>query len=95
MNFRIFVSISILLLSIVFLCEIISWHVTGIMFKFQFQWSNYQNLNEKFHEKPQKIEWCSKLRYLNSTDGFVTGLVSFPGSGNTWMRYLLQQATGF
>lgn len=24
----------------------------------------------------------------------VTGLVSCPGSGNTWLRYLLQQATG-
>lgn len=24
----------------------------------------------------------------------LTALVSFPGSGNTWLRYLLQQATG-
>lgn len=24
----------------------------------------------------------------------LTALASFPGSGNTWLRYLLQQATG-
>jgi hypothetical protein len=24
----------------------------------------------------------------------IAALVSFPGSGNTWLRYLLQQATG-
>jgi len=24
----------------------------------------------------------------------VTGLVSFPGSGNTWVRHLIQQMTG-
>lgn len=24
----------------------------------------------------------------------LTALVSFPGSGNTWLRYLIQQATG-
>ena len=26
--------------------------------------------------------------------GPLTALASFPGSGNTWIRYLLQQATG-
>lgn len=26
--------------------------------------------------------------------GKTIALASFPGSGNTWLRYLLQQATG-
>lgn len=39
------------------------------------------------------IEWCKPLGFL-STPGPVTALASFPGSGNTWLRYLIQQATG-
>jgi hypothetical protein len=31
---------------------------------------------------------------FNENEGKVIGLTSFPGSGNTWLRYLLQQATG-
>ena len=42
-------------------------------------------------EVPQRI--CSSLSYI-SPAGPVTGLASFPGSGNTWMRHLLQQSTG-
>ena len=34
-----------------------------------------------------------RLRFLNRTKP-ITALVSFPGSGNTWMRYLIEQATG-
>ncbi|XP_077291690.1 WSCD family member AGAP003962 [Arctopsyche grandis] len=37
--------------------------------------------------------WCRPLRYLTDPKPPVA-LVSFPGSGNTWLRYLLQQATG-
>lgn len=29
-----------------------------------------------------------------SSDKTIPALASFPGSGNTWLRYLLQQATG-
>ena len=36
---------------------------------------------------------CSRLRYI-SPPGPRTALASFPGSGNTWVRHLLQQATG-
>ena len=37
---------------------------------------------------------CHKqLKFLNRTKP-ITALVSFPGSGNTWMRYLIEQATG-
>lgn len=30
----------------------------------------------------------------NAAHNTLTALVSFPGSGNTWLRYLLQQSTG-
>jgi len=37
-----------------------------------------------------------KLRQvkLSKTPLPVTGLISFPGSGNTWVRHLIQQMTG-
>ena len=31
---------------------------------------------------------------MNGTNWAAVALVSFPGSGNTWVRGLLQQATG-
>ena len=37
---------------------------------------------------------CLKLRYIEDKSSPVTALASFPGSGNTWMLYLLQLATG-
>ncbi|KAI4455122.1 hypothetical protein MML48_9g00016571 [Holotrichia oblita] len=40
-----------------------------------------------------KIQWCTELRLLEPPQEPVA-LASFPGSGNTWLRYLLQQATG-
>lgn len=40
-----------------------------------------------------KLHWCSGLKYLEPPR-YPTALVSFPGSGNTWLRYLLQQVTG-
>lgn len=40
-----------------------------------------------------RIHWCSELKYLQPPKN-VIALASFPGSGNTWLRYLLQQATG-
>ena len=42
------------------------------------------------------IHWCRPLGYraaIPQRDS-VVALASFPGSGNTWLRYLLQQATG-
>ncbi|KAL0266270.1 UNVERIFIED_CONTAM: hypothetical protein PYX00_008862 [Menopon gallinae] len=41
-----------------------------------------------------KMQWCQPLRFLNGLNRPTIALVSFPGSGNTWLRYLLQQATG-
>ena len=34
------------------------------------------------------------LRFLNPPGQHLTALASFPGSGNTWVRYILQEATG-
>jgi len=39
------------------------------------------------------IDWCIPLK-LRTVPGKAVALASFPGSGNTWLRYLLQQATG-
>ena len=40
------------------------------------------------------IEWCRLPLRLQPRPGPVVALASFPGSGNTWLRYLIQQATG-
>ncbi|XP_063219231.1 WSCD family member AAEL009094 [Bacillus rossius redtenbacheri] len=40
-----------------------------------------------------RLQWCRPLRFKRQP-GPVVALASFPGSGNTWVRYLLQQATG-
>ena len=34
------------------------------------------------------------MNELKYNSNMLTALASFPGSGNTWLRYLLQQATG-
>ncbi|KOB68402.1 Uncharacterized protein OBRU01_18345 [Operophtera brumata] len=39
------------------------------------------------------VNWCKELQWRSPTSN-VTALVSYPGSGNTWLRYLLQQVTG-
>lgn len=33
-------------------------------------------------------------RFMNGTNRDIVGLVSFPGSGNTWVRGLIQTVTG-
>lgn len=38
-------------------------------------------------------KWC-RPQHFRSPPGKVTGLISFPGSGNTWLRYLIQQLSG-
>ncbi len=40
------------------------------------------------------IEWCHTPLTLWPEPRPKVALASFPGSGNTWLRYLLQQATG-
>ena len=43
-----------------------------------------------------QIPWCfGKSLKILDPPGTITGLLSFPGSGNTWLRHLIQRATGF
>ena len=51
------------------------------------------NLTLEASKETSKQKTCSTLSYI-SPPGPRTALVSFPGSGNTWVRHLLQQATG-
>ena len=47
-------------------------------------------------KKRPVINWCRGLgfRVASSAQRPPVALASYPGSGNTWLRYLLQQATG-
>ncbi|XP_075983949.1 WSCD family member AAEL009094 [Anticarsia gemmatalis] len=54
--------------------------------------SGYMNHFAFRHDPP--INWCNELRWRNPPSPDVVALVSYPGSGNTWLRYLLQQVTG-
>ena len=47
-----------------------------------------------FVESGRKIEWCHENGLWANSNRSKVALASFPGSGNTWMRYLLQQSTG-
>ena len=44
------------------------------------------------HRGPLEREKCS---FMNGTNRHPIGLASFPGSGNTWVRGLLQKVTGY
>lgn len=44
--------------------------------------------------KIPSINWCKDLHWRSPPAPYAIALVSYPGSGNTWLRYLLQQATG-
>ena len=46
-----------------------------------------------FAKSASSSKHCAERTFLNHKSP-VTALVSFPGSGNTWLRYLLEQATG-
>ncbi|KPJ12441.1 WSCD family member AGAP003962 [Papilio machaon] len=40
------------------------------------------------------VNWCKELHWRSPPLPYAVALVSYPGSGNTWLRYLLQQVTG-
>lgn len=52
-------------------------------------WPNNKYLRS---QNNQKLLQNGKLKEFRGND--LIALASFPGSGNTWLRYLLQQATG-
>ncbi|EEB20243.1 conserved hypothetical protein [Pediculus humanus corporis] len=54
---------------------------------------DFNPLLRKTARRP-KMKWCQPLKFLNDVNRPIIALVSFPGSGNTWVRYLIQQATG-
>ncbi|XP_060806731.1 WSCD family member AAEL009094 [Amyelois transitella] len=54
--------------------------------------NNYMN-HFGYRQTPQ-VQWCKELKWRSPPAPKVTALASFPGSGNTWLRYLLQQSTG-
>ena len=45
-------------------------------------------------DKNNIIQWCKGYLHFLDPPGPLTALASYPGSGNTWLRYLIQQATG-
>ena len=44
--------------------------------------------------KLQETQWCNRVPGFITPPGLKVALASYPGSGNTWVRYLLQQLTG-
>ena len=56
----------------------------------------YLMVNDKTPLNMADTGSCTSLQYrdVNSQRDGIIALASYPGSGNTWVRYLLQQATG-
>ncbi|XP_041471283.1 WSC domain-containing protein 1-like [Lytechinus variegatus] len=46
-------------------------------------------------EKDVSYDVCQKATLVTPHSYPLTALASFPGSGNTWVRYLLERASGF
>ena len=67
--------------------------LSGRMFGGQFDRRLMVKRSQERRKPGTPISWCKPLG-LKAAPGPVTALASFPGSGNTWLRYLLQQATG-
>uniref|UniRef100_A0A336MU61 CSON006209 protein n=1 Tax=Culicoides sonorensis TaxID=179676 RepID=A0A336MU61_CULSO len=55
---------------------------------------NFFNNNNKHKDNTNNLASERNIKNNNNYDHNLVALVSFPGSGNTWLRYLLQQATG-
>ena len=53
----------------------------------------YTEIKKMLHKAHNEGCSGSPLQLLDPP-GPITGLWSYPGSGNTWMRYLIEQTTG-
>ena len=53
----------------------------------------YQCQSSEEGTSNQSIKWCSERTFLDRYSPLVA-LVSFHGSGNTWLRYMIEQASG-
>lgn len=59
------------------------------------QSSPWKSSQLDFHmTKDRRLLPSGECRFINGSGRSPVGLVSFPGSGNTWVRGLLQKATG-
>lgn len=54
----------------------------------------FNNINNNNNNNNDNLASEKRVNNQNSAHNGLTALVSFPGSGNTWLRYLLQQSTG-
>ena len=54
--------------------------------------ANETILSQNIHKVQEKI--CQPMTLINDSRYPLTALASFPGSGNTWLRHLIHQATG-
>lgn len=63
----------------------------------KFNKNNEKKNNDDIKIKFEPISYDIKLRkdFNDFPNRRLTALASFPGSGNTWLRYLLQQSTGW
>ena len=60
--------------------------------------SDWSSFNRCTKRQKYAVKWrnmsLGKCHFMNGTNRAAVALVSFPGSGNTWVRGLLEQATG-
>ena len=80
--------------------ELIKFYVSEILlFVFRLNWAHLlakcEESSMKVYETFTKDERCKPLRFLPENSSYViTYLTSFPGSGNTWARHLIEQTSG-
>ena len=70
--------------------------IHGLKMLDQLSLSRYSQCKPKRNLKntmPKEITWCHQRSFIMGSRPLVA-LASFHGSGNTWLRYLLEQATG-
>lgn len=72
-----------------------SSHVSGLQYLDDFSLSRFRECSSsKSKSTPKKQADCYKRRTFLPSQSPMVALVSFQGSGNTWLRYLLEQSTG-